>query len=47
MENTVINKKSEIMTIFKDFKEEIAICGFKDKESLLKSLKRHLDHMKR
>ena len=43
MESTVINKKSEIMTIIKNFREEIATYDFKDKESLLKSLKKLLE----
>ena len=40
IEGTVINKMSEIMAMLKNSREEIATYGFKNKESLLKSLKR-------
>ena len=41
--NTVIiNKKSKIMTIVKNFREEIALYGFKDKEKLIECLEKSI-----
>ena len=40
--NVIMLKKCEIKSIIKDFREVITTYGFKDRKSLLKSLKRTL-----